>query len=78
MAEPKQVYRIPPCNSFDIPAMESWLEDMASKGYILAKDSFFMGTATFEVGTPRAIRYRLEATPTIRVCSPTNTIRRTK
>lgn len=64
MSEPKLVYRIPPCHSFDIAAMESWLEDMAAKGLILAKDSFFGGVATFEVGAPQKIRYRLEATAT--------------
>lgn len=64
MSEPKQVYRIPPCHSFDTAAMETWLEDMAAKGLILAKDSFFCGVATFEKDHPRKIRYRLEATPT--------------
>lgn len=64
MSEPKQVYRLPPCHSFDTAAMEAWLEDMATKGLILAKDSFFGGVATFEKGPPRKIRYRLEATPT--------------
>ena len=64
MAEPKQVYRIPPCHSFDIAAMETWLEHMAAKGLILAKDSFLGGVATFEKGEPCAIRYRLEATAT--------------
>jgi len=64
MSEPKQVYRIPPCHSFDIAAMESWLEDMAAKGFILAYDSFFGGVATFEIGPPQHIRYRLEATDT--------------
>lgn len=64
MSEPKQVYRLPPCHSFDIAATESWLEDMAARGYILAKDSFFGGVATFELGPPQKIRYRLEATDT--------------
>lgn len=64
MSEPKYVYRLPPCHSFDIAAMETWLEDMAARGLILAKDSFFCGVATFEKGQPRRIKYRLEATDT--------------
>lgn len=64
MSEPKYAYRLPPCHSFDISAMETWLEDMAAKGYILSKDGFFMGFATFEKSRPQSVRYRLEATAT--------------
>ena len=64
MAEPKYRYRIPPCPACDIPAMESWLEDMAAKGLHLAPDGFFWGAVTFEEGPPAKVRYRLEATAT--------------
>ena len=64
MSEPRYRYRIPPCAAYDIPAMESWLEDMAAKGLHLAHDGFFWGVASFEEGPPAKVRYRLEATAT--------------
>lgn len=64
MAEPKYRYRIPPCPPYDIPAMESWLEDMAAKGLHLSHDGFFCGLAIFEMGAPRKEKFRLEATAT--------------
>ena len=64
MAEPKYRYRIPPCPAWDIPAMESWLEDMAAKGLHLIPDGFFGLCATFEEGTPKRERFRLEPTAT--------------
>ena len=62
MAEPKYRYRIPPCPAYDIPAMESWLEDMAAKGLHLSQDGFFGFFATFEEGPPKKERFRLEPT----------------
>lgn len=64
MSESKYRHRIPPCAPYDIPAMESWLEDMAAKGLHLSEDGFFMGVAAFEEGPPRNERFRLEATAT--------------
>lgn len=64
MSEPKYAYRIPPCPDYDIEGMESWLEDMAAKGYILEKDGFFAGLVTFVKTTPKKMKYRLEATAT--------------
>ena len=64
MAETKYRYRIPPCPAGDIPAMESWLEDMAAKGLHLSKDGFFGPTVSFEEGPPRRERFRLEPTDT--------------
>lgn len=64
MAEPKYRYRIPPCPGYDIPAMESWLEDMAARGLHLASNGFFWDTVAFEEGPPAKVRYRLEATAT--------------
>ena len=62
MAEPRYRYRIPPCPAYDIPAMESWLEDMAAKGLHLTKDGFFGLFTTFEEGPPKKERFRLEPT----------------
>jgi hypothetical protein len=64
MAEPKYRNRIPPCPAYDIPAMESWLEDMAAKGLHLTKDGFFGPTVSFEEGPPKRERFRLEPTDT--------------
>ena len=64
MAEPKYRYRIPPCPAYDIPAMESWLEDMAARGLHLIPDGFFGLCATFEEGAPKRERFRLEPTAT--------------
>ena len=62
MAETKFRNRIPPCPAYDIPAMESWLEDMAAKGLHLTKDGFFGPTVSFEEGPPKKVRFRLEPT----------------
>ncbi len=59
--EPKYVYRYPPCPEHDVEATESWLTDMASKGYVLSRDGFFFGFGIFEKTEPRALIYRLEA-----------------
>lgn len=64
MAETRYRHRLPPCAPYDIPAMESWLEDMASRGLHIAPDGFFLGFATFEEGAPRKEKFRLEATAT--------------
>lgn len=64
MAEPKYRYRIPPCPAYDIPSMESWLEDMAAKGLHLEKDGFFGLLTTFMEGAPKRERFRLEPTDT--------------
>lgn len=62
MAETKYRYRIPPCPAYDIPGMESWLEDLAAKGLHLSKDGFFGLLTAFEEGPPRKERFRLEPT----------------
>ena len=62
MAETKYRYRIPPCPSYDIPGMESWLEDLAAKGLHLSKDGFFGILTSFEEGPPKKERFRLEPT----------------
>ncbi len=61
---PKYRYRVPPCPAYDIPAMDSWLEDMAARGLHLSSEGFFMGIGTFTEGPPRRERFRLEPTAT--------------
>lgn len=53
-----------PCPDYDVPAMESWLEEQALHGWFLSKnDGFFLGFACFDAGSPRRVRYRLDAIP---------------
>ena len=62
MAENKYRYRIPPCPAYDIPGMESWLEDLAANGLNLSKHGFFGILTSFEEGPPKKERFRLEPT----------------
>ena len=60
----KRRWLLVPCPDYDVPAMESWLEAQAEKGFFLSKDDgFFLGFACFEVGAPGHARYRLDAAP---------------
>lgn len=49
--------RIAPCSSYDVGRMESWLEHMAQKGYIL--DKMIAGIAVFVWEEPQKLRYRM-------------------
>lgn len=49
--------RIAPCSSYDVGRMESWLEYMAQKGYIL--DKMIAGMAVFRREEPQKLRYRM-------------------
>ena len=53
--------RIAPISVFDISAQQTWLEDMAARGWFL-KDysSDIFSLAFFSKGEPKAVRYRLE------------------
>ena len=44
-------------------AMETFLEDMAKKGWFLKKVGYFLSFCQFEKGTPAPVRYRLEPVP---------------
>lgn len=61
--EKKYTYHLPPCPDYDVEGIESWLGDMAADGLFLSRDGFFVGFAIFEKGTPRVMRYRLDAAP---------------
>ncbi len=60
----KRRWTLVPCPDYDVPAMESWLEEQAMQGLFLSKeDGFFLGLACFETGSPKRVRYRLDAIP---------------
>ena len=59
----KTVYRLPPCPSYDVEGMESWLSDLSSEGLFLTNDGFFCGLGHFERRAPQRMRYRLEPAP---------------
>lgn len=60
----KRRWFLVPCPDYDVPAMESWLEEQALHGWYLTKDDgFFLGLACFVQGAPRRVRYRLDAIP---------------
>ena len=63
MKEKKRCLCLPPCPPYDVEGMESWLGDMASRGWMLEKESFLLGCAAFERADPAPVRYRLEASP---------------
>ncbi len=54
----KTVRRIRPYGSGDIPAVQSWLEEMAGKGLFFKESGMLF--AKFEKGEPRKMRYRLD------------------
>ena len=45
--EDRPVYILPPCPSYDVEGMESWLTDMAKDGLILTKDGGFCRDCSF-------------------------------
>ena len=60
----KRRWMLVPCPDYDVPAMESWLEEQSAQGLFLSKeDGFFLGLACFEPGAARRVRYRLDAIP---------------
>lgn len=52
-----------PCHPYDVEGIESWLTDMAQKGYILKSQPMRFGCLYFEETEPQNISYRLEASP---------------
>lgn len=54
----KFVKKLIPFESCDIPAIQSWLEDMAAQGLFYVDCGFFC--ARFEKGEPKKLRYRLD------------------
>lgn len=54
-------YRLPPCPSYDIEGIESWLSDLAEKGLLLDGDGYVFGFMQFQRDIPRKVNYRLDA-----------------
>ncbi len=59
MATKTKTRRWIPCQSYDLEAMESWLEEMARCGWRLEQVGCFGCTAAFAAAAPQAVRYRL-------------------
>ena len=64
MKERARILRLPPCPPYDLEGTESWLSEMAARGWRLEPDDFFFGLAAFSRTEPKPVRYRLEASPT--------------
>ncbi len=58
MDPPKFYRRLIPVSQYDIAGMETWLSDMAQKGFFLYDLGAFI--ARFTKDTPKNVRYRLE------------------
>lgn len=54
----KNTYKLTPINQYNIPGLESWLEDLATQGLFLKK--FRPLFCTFTKGEPKRTRYRVE------------------
>lgn len=50
-----------PTNPMNIPALESWLQDMAENGYFLVSMGVYF--AKFKTGEPQKLAYRIEPVP---------------
>ena len=61
MEKERHIYRLPPCPSYDVEGMESWLTDMAEEGWLLETDGIFAGIYSFRQEERQTVRYRLDA-----------------
>lgn len=52
--------KLAPACGFDLPAMESWLEDMAAEGFFLESFSNSLVFARFRKGEPKKLTYRID------------------
>ena len=57
----KKRFCLPPCPDWDVRGTETWLTEMAARGWHLGEAGFFLGFAGFEKGAPKRVRYRLAA-----------------
>lgn len=57
----KFIYRLPPCPYYDLPGVESWLEELSAKGLHLDPEGFVFGVMQFQRNEAKSYRYRLEA-----------------
>lgn len=56
----KKLRRLAPCPDYDVERLESWLQDMATEGWLLEKGDIWFGIFTFVQTPSQTIRYRLE------------------
>lgn len=56
----RTIRRIAPCPGYDVERVESWLQDMAARGWQLKKEGCVFGLFAFEKAPPCSTRYRLE------------------
>lgn len=49
-----------PCSFYDIPGLQSWLDEKARQGLFLQKFTYHRDRAVFTVGEPKPVRYRLD------------------
>lgn len=59
MKEKARMRKVIPCAVYDVEAMESWLSDLATEGWLLEEDGIFGPWAYFVSGPPRRVEYRL-------------------
>ena len=52
--------KLMPWNLYDVSAQQAWLEDQAARGWFYVPSRPILYLVSFERGTPRAVRYRLE------------------
>ena len=58
--EKQRVYRLCPCDPWDMEGIQSWLEDLSEEGLFLAEDGVCCGVFTFERSQPCRLTYRLD------------------
>lgn len=54
------VKKLIPCSPYDIPGIQSWLDEMALQGLFLKEFTPRWDRAVFELGDPKPMRYRLD------------------
>ena len=60
MKQKKRRYLLPPCQEWDIPGMESWLEDMSMMGWKFKWTRLRGLIFEFEETTPHPVKFRME------------------
>ena len=64
----KKRYKFTPCSIYDVPAMETWLSDLAQQGMHLRKTGRCI--FSFQKGETSDTKYRLEPIPKDWGCEP--------
>lgn len=53
-------FRLAPCPAYDVEKIESWLQDQAKEGLLLAKQESVFAFLAFRKAAPQSVRYRLQ------------------